>query len=75
MVGGGGFTEGALYSRDTRSEGNKMRQGLLGSTIYEDFPGQLPPPGLQAPVLGLWEGGKDAGGWAAAVAPGASHTG
>lgn len=51
-----------------------MRQGLLGSSIYEDFPGYL-PPGLEAPVLGLWEGDKDAGGWAAAVAPGASHTG
>lgn len=52
-----------------------MRQGFLGSSIYEDFHGQLLPPGLQAPVLELWEAGKDTGGWAAAVAPGASHTG
>ncbi|XP_019515361.1 PREDICTED: P2X purinoceptor 5 [Hipposideros armiger] len=27
--------------------------------IYEAFPEQLPPPGLEPPVQGLWKGGKD----------------
>ena len=45
-----------------------MRQRLLGALIYEAFPWAAPSSRPGAPVLGLWEGVKDAGGWAAAVA-------
>lgn len=35
-----------------------MWQGLLGVLVYEAFPGQLPPPGLEPLELGLWEGAR-----------------